>query len=248
MTGQTSPKEAALAFFSAASTVETLEALQTAFASVAGAHGFQRGACVHIATPGEPVQPKVLFGFGVTAWADQYTRGRLSRYDPAIQAVFTNIRPVSWREIEAGVKSAEGQAVFDAARAAGARDGLIVPVHGPLGEVMSVSLVSEVIDTFDDQTRNTMHVAGTIFATRGLSLLEIERERTEGPQLSRREIQCVYWINKGKTDWEIGRILGIAEDTVAFHIQNAKKKLGVTTRAQLPNRAWYLGVLRDENP
>ena len=36
----------------------------------------------------------------------------------------------------------------------------------------------------------------------------------------------------GKSAWEIGRILDISHNTVTFHVENAKAKLGVRTRQQ----------------
>uniref|UniRef100_UPI003341C9FF helix-turn-helix domain-containing protein n=1 Tax=Castellaniella defragrans TaxID=75697 RepID=UPI003341C9FF len=48
--------------------------------------------------------------------------------------------------------------------------------------------------------------------------------------LSDREQECLLWAAQGKTSWEIGRILGIAERTVNFHIANTCAKLDVRTR------------------
>ena len=39
-------------------------------------------------------------------------------------------------------------------------------------------------------------------------------------------------VAEGKTDWEISVILGIAEATVRFHVDNARRKLGAVNRAQ----------------
>jgi DNA-binding CsgD family transcriptional regulator len=50
--------------------------------------------------------------------------------------------------------------------------------------------------------------------------------------LSTREREVLRWIGAGKTSWETSRILQIAERTVIFHVQNAMKKLGATSRAQ----------------
>lgn len=50
--------------------------------------------------------------------------------------------------------------------------------------------------------------------------------------LSTREREVLRWIGAGKTSGEISRILQIAERTVIFHVQNAMKKLGATSRAQ----------------
>jgi LuxR family transcriptional activator of conjugal transfer of Ti plasmids len=50
--------------------------------------------------------------------------------------------------------------------------------------------------------------------------------------LTRRELECLSWVSRGKTDQDIGRIVGVAPRTVRFHIDNAKAKLSVGTRVQ----------------
>jgi len=239
---------AALDFFQDATDATTLGALTDSFARAAGAAGFTSGTCYHVATPGQPVSMRYLFGWNLKGWGRHYAQSRLSRYDPAVQAVFTSPSAFTWREVEERAQSKAGKQVFDQARAFSARSGLVVPIHGPLGEVMAVTLISEEDRDIDHRTRMNMQVAATIFASRGQALCESERETTTDPGLSRREIQCVFWINEGKTDWEIGRILGISEDTVAFHLKNAKTKLGVARRSQIPIAAWLRGVLLDERP
>ncbi|MDX8450958.1 helix-turn-helix transcriptional regulator [Mesorhizobium sp. VK3C] len=58
----------------------------------------------------------------------------------------------------------------------------------------------------------------------------------DGVLLTPREYECLQWAAQGKTDWEIGRILGITQRTVAFHLVNARGKLGVTTTRQAIGR------------
>jgi DNA-binding CsgD family transcriptional regulator len=245
---ESSSGSAVLDFFRDASSAGSLEGLTASFARASNENGFERASCIHIATPGRPVAPRVLFGWNISNWAGHYTEARLSRYDPTIQAVFTSPSAFTWAEIEARHPEKAARSVFEQARSFGARGGLVVPVHGPQGEVMAVTLVSEQKAEFDRQSCMTMQVAATIFASRGLALAEIERETSPDPGLTRREIQCVYWVNEGKTDWEIGRILDISEDTVAFHLKNVKMKLSVSRRSQIPIQAWLRGVLLDERP
>jgi len=243
-----SPAEAAaLQFFQDTAQASDLEHLVESYGACIAAHGFQRAVCIRIATPGQPVQPKLLFGWGATTGlSERYASERRYRVDPTVQAIFTAIEPFSWDEIEGRSRTPQASAIFDDLESSGARNGLVVPVHGPQGEVLAVVLVSETEDRFPADLRQRMHVAASLFATRGLTLMEREAE-PRGPDLTRREIQCVYWIAEGKSDWEIGRILEISEETVAWHVQNAKKKLGVARRAQLPNAAWRRGVLLDES-
>ena len=50
--------------------------------------------------------------------------------------------------------------------------------------------------------------------------------------LTTRELECLRWTAMGKTDAEIGVILSISARTARFHIENSKRKYGVSTRIQ----------------
>ena len=50
--------------------------------------------------------------------------------------------------------------------------------------------------------------------------------------LTTRERDVLGFLSEGKTDWEISRILGIGETTARFHVDNARRKLGASNRAQ----------------
>ncbi len=67
-----------------------------------------------------------------------------------------------------------------------------------------------------------------------------------GPRVSGRESQVLRWVAAGKSDWEIGQILRISEKTVNFHVENAKRKLGVATRIQAVVAAMREGLIEDE--
>ncbi|WP_247404934.1 MULTISPECIES: helix-turn-helix transcriptional regulator [unclassified Bradyrhizobium] len=43
--------------------------------------------------------------------------------------------------------------------------------------------------------------------------------------LSKREKDCLRWVEEGKSSWEIGVILRVSENTVNFHLKNAMRKL-----------------------
>lgn len=55
--------------------------------------------------------------------------------------------------------------------------------------------------------------------------------------LTRREMEVIDWIAVGKTNWEIGQILGISELTVKSHLQRLFSKTGTNSRAQLVAKA-----------
>lgn len=51
-------------------------------------------------------------------------------------------------------------------------------------------------------------------------------------ELTSREVTILNWMKNGKTNWEIGKILGVSERTVRFHIESIFSKLEVTSRSQ----------------
>jgi DNA-binding NarL/FixJ family response regulator len=55
--------------------------------------------------------------------------------------------------------------------------------------------------------------------------------------LNDREIETLTWAARGKTSAEIARLLGLSKRTVDFHIENARMKLGVSTRIQAAVKA-----------
>jgi DNA-binding response OmpR family regulator len=50
--------------------------------------------------------------------------------------------------------------------------------------------------------------------------------------LRAREVETLTWAARGKTFEEIGTILSLSKRTVEFHLDNARRKLGVATRTQ----------------
>ena len=61
--------------------------------------------------------------------------------------------------------------------------------------------------------------------------------------LSKREIQVLHWVKNGKTNPEIGQILGISPLTAKNHVQKIMRKLKVTNRAQAVGRGATLRLV-----
>ncbi|TIO97707.1 MAG: helix-turn-helix transcriptional regulator [Mesorhizobium sp.] len=62
-------------------------------------------------------------------------------------------------------------------------------------------------------------------------------------KLSAREIECIYWVSKGKSSWEIGTILGRSRNTIDFHLKNVMRKLDATSRTVAVVKALELGII-----
>ena len=66
--------------------------------------------------------------------------------------------------------------------------------------------------------------------------------------LSPRQIECLFWVQQGKSSRDIGTILGISHRMVERHVFRACRKLGVRTRIQAVIRARALGLIQDPAP
>ena len=62
-------------------------------------------------------------------------------------------------------------------------------------------------------------------------------------RLSEREVEVLHWVQAGKTNGEIGSILGISEFTVKNHMQRILGKLNATNRAHAISKATRGGQL-----
>jgi LuxR family quorum-sensing system transcriptional regulator CciR len=51
------------------------------------------------------------------------------------------------------------------------------------------------------------------------------------------------WAARGKSDWEISRILGISQDTVIEHLRHARERYGVGKRTPLAIHALFDGTI-----
>ena len=80
-----------------------------------------------------------------------------------------------------------------------------------------------------------LHIAITNNYQRGQSQSSLEKK------LTTRELEILWWVSKGKTNYEIGMILSISAFTVKNHVSNIFFKLQVSNRAQALGKAMSLG-------
>ncbi len=98
-------------------------------------------------------------------------------------------------------------------------DGAIASLHIGFAEATLPGDLAEAVQS-----------AGGIVAER---ILALETPAApDRPALSQRERDAISYVAEGKTDWEIGTIMGVSEATARFHVDNARRKLGAVNRAQ----------------
>ena len=129
-----------------------------------------------------------------------------------------------------------------------ARAAIVVPVHLPFGQIGAVSFlhrdkqVSDLSEVFRSHGAWLGALARTFVAS--YSAVAGNSDPLIGsPKLTRREVECLRWAAGGKTNEDIGDILGLKRSTVRFHLRNAAEKLNAVNRDQAIFKAAQLGFL-----
>lgn len=120
-------------------------------------------------------------------------------------------------------------AYWDALSEAGIDDALCATSYGPNRAIASLHLGFEP-RTFSPDEALSVHMAGLMLTERLMTLAE--PQASDDIHLTDRERDSLAWVAEGKSDWEISVILGVAESTIRFHVDNARKKVGAVNRAQ----------------
>ena len=170
------------------------------------------------------------------AWTDHYLRAHYERVDPVIVEVLTATEPFEWgQEFTAKRLSKPQCALLDEAAQFGIRCGFTVPIHDSRGPVAAVTFAADerrpAFQRCIEQNRSVLQLMAMYFHAHARRRLSINRV-IDGVALSPRELECLEWAARGKSAWEIGRLLNISRRTAAFHLDNAKMKFGVRTICQ----------------
>jgi LuxR family quorum-sensing system transcriptional regulator CciR len=59
------------------------------------------------------------------------------------------------------------------------------------------------------------------------------------PELTQRQLDCLVLAARGKSDYDIGKLLGISWQTVHKHMEQAKRRYNVSSRRELILRSLY---------
>ena len=179
----------------------------------------------------ESVSGCTLFSDVPQSFAEAFDKLGLSKHNPLISHSLKEARPYSASEVWAlPLTVHQRRALAQINLSLNVLDGLMIPIRNA-NALEGIVLLGGNKPEMAPIVRSTLHLMAYCAFEQVIHLVENPRRATAG-LLSPREVECLSWAAAGKTDAEIGRILTISPRTTRFHIENAKKKLGVATRVQ----------------
>ena len=176
-------------------------------------------------------------------WIECMLRNEFFVHDPVLMASERSVAAFAWDELDEIITMTPHHVRFmDAARSQGLGDGFTVPIHVP-GE--AAGLCSFVVARSRPLPRGALpamqYVACFAFeAARRLARRPLPGQR---PRLTQRQLECVVLAARGKSNWVVGELLGLSQQTVHKYIEEAKRRYGVSSRTELVVRALFDGEL-----
>jgi len=206
----------------------SIPSLLASFQRLVLAHGMD---CFVVADPSraEPERDDWLWGATWPVfWYRRYIEQNHLVNDPVVARLNRSPAPFRWSQTFANA-GREARRVLGEGREFGLNDGLAVAVHGEAG-LGAVSIGARHYELSPRQQASLQLAAYYLYGR--LANLRARQASPVRRPLTPRERECLQWVAAGKTDWEIGQILTISEQTAHGYVQNALAKLGARTRAQ----------------
>ena len=221
--------------------------LESAFAKVLRSLSVTAYSCSKQDTrrPGGP--PVVMAEQGTRAW-DQYMADQgYFEINPCVRWTAAGRGSFSWREVQAenrrtGDVTAKERTLWADAADNDMKDGLVVRTIAPGGQLLSTRMITGE-SRIRPSDRSLLETLGIVFSTLRHRFYEHELDTPLNATLTRREAECLRWAAQGLHDYGIAERLDISGNTVRNHMQNAMRKLKVSSRLAAYYRALSLGAL-----
>ncbi|ESY46363.1 LuxR family transcriptional regulator [Mesorhizobium sp. LNJC372A00] len=187
--------------------------------------------------------PAVMLNYP-NEWQQRYFDMGYEKIDPIIKTSRKRTGAFRWSDVYNDSNTTEAERrVFDEAATFGVRSGISIPLHRPDGGLAVVSFAQSCDRELQNISITYLELAALHFHLRIVGFANSSGNE-EPASLSQREKECILWVARGKSSWEIGKILKISTNTVNFHIKNVIKKLDVANRTVAAIKAASAGIIK----
>ena len=230
------------AFFNDLKSVKTEEELAAAIGEIVRDLGFKYFALIHHIDLRRSSAAMRIHNYP-GGWAEWFEEQSLGVTDPVHRATNVAFKGFAWSELPDLIALTRAdQRILKLARSEGIGDGYTIPAHVP-GEVHgSCSFACAVGVTFTEEKLSLLQLVGT-WAFEAARRMRRKRFASAPVRLTDRQREVVLLVASGGSDKEIGRILGISEETVADHLRIIGRRYGVNRRGLVAVNALFDGTI-----
>lgn len=221
---------------------KTKAALLLALKNYAFLFGFKHVGIGQLINPALAVKP--LIEYGISDFPSEFTEiwfdKKLIMHDPITRYASKARNAFTW-DVARKFASKFGQRMMLEAEELSLHDGVGVPVVIPN---LPIGLVTMSHDCPNFSSKKMLHIELICIHaySRFLEITHVKPNQ-EKFALTQRETEILHYVASGRTNWEIGKILSISEETVRVHTKNIMRKLNTTNRAHSVSRALTEGMI-----
>jgi LuxR family quorum-sensing system transcriptional regulator CciR len=219
--------------------------LGEALADIARDMGFSYFALTHHVDIRSAPYPAIRIANYPEAWVAYFDEHKLGPSDPVHRASHVTSIGFAWSRMERLIAlTARDRQILDLAGMRGIGDGFTVPAHVPGEANGSCSFALRTGETISQEYLPMAQLAGAFGFEAARRLWRMRGDAPPlRPRLTDRQRECVLWVARGKTDWEIARILGISHATVVEYVKRARERYGSGKRTELAVHALFDGTI-----
>jgi LuxR family transcriptional regulator, activator of conjugal transfer of Ti plasmids len=223
--------------------VQDLDQLNAAFSAALATVGCNNWA-YQAKPPREDFDPIILTTYPAE-WVNHYMAMRYDKIDPIVDKTESQFMPFIWEERLKDVSLTQKQKVFlQHASDFGLHNGIAIPIMGRQRLSGTVTIVPDInnnsLPQYFKSHRELLHTISLLYDSLAKDIMK-GGMLFKHNKMTDREFECMRWLSRGKTYYEIAIILSdqnskpISERTVKAHIESTKNKLGVYTRTDAIN-------------
>jgi LuxR family quorum-sensing system transcriptional regulator CciR len=233
------------AFVRDVSEVETEAELAELMAEISRELGFAYFALTHHVDVRRAPGPAIRLANYPADWVDYFDDHQLGPSDPVHRASQLTSVGFSWSKLTSLIElTPRDHQILDLATRRGIGDGFTIPAHVPGESNGSCSFAAEAGRTLSEEHLPLAQLAGAFAFEAARRIWQLRHSGLlPPPQLTDRQRDCVVWTARGKSDWEIARILGLSHETVTEYLKRARERYGVGKRTQLVVQALFDGTI-----
>ncbi|QFT77823.1 LuxR family transcriptional regulator [Erythrobacter sp. THAF29] len=175
-------------------------------------------------------------------WIKIYEESDFRKKDPIPPRTMAHGRLLTWKDAQTiAPNTPDNEEYFAAMKEFGLVHGFGLPLFGPRSRNAYASIdFDRPLEEVDKTIIGNVRMISQAAHQRVCVLLEAEREPIE---LSRRELEVLSWIVKGKSLSVIADILGLSPDTVKTYAKRIYAKLDANDRVGAVVKALKLGLV-----